>query len=114
MGEWNPFKLSDFEWEVLQLYIKYGYGDRKLYDTLFFCASLCDETALMTLQEFADKAVDHDNNLWKDKNVQTKETPEPSESTSEVCCTDCIYWPISMKYEPCRSYCVDHSRFIPK
>ena len=58
----------DFEWEVLQLYIKYGYGDCKLYNTLFFCANLTDETALMTLQEFADKAETFDGKLWKNKN----------------------------------------------
>ena len=36
MGEWNPYRLNDFEWEVLQLYIKYGYGEAKLYNTTFF------------------------------------------------------------------------------
>lgn len=67
MGEWNPYRLNDFEWEVLQVYLKYGYGDVKLYHTLFFCASLNDETALMTLSEFAEKAVDFDDVLWADK-----------------------------------------------
>lgn len=67
MGEWNPYRLNDFEWEVLEVYLKHGYGDCKLYNTLFFCANLNDETALLTLAEFAEKAVDWEDLRWMDK-----------------------------------------------
>ena len=67
MEEWTHFTINEFEWEVLQLYIKYGYGEIKLYDTSFFTSSLTDETALMTLKEFSEKAVDYENVLWSRK-----------------------------------------------
>lgn len=67
MGEWNPYRLNDFEWEVLKLYIKHGYGDVKLYNTSFFTSSLTDDTVCMTLKEFAEKAVDFDDVLWMEK-----------------------------------------------
>ena len=47
MEEWSPFTLNKFEWEVLKLYIEYGYGDVKLYNTSFFTSSLTDETVLL-------------------------------------------------------------------
>ena len=72
MGEWTPFMLNEFEWEVLQLYIKYGHGEVKLYNTSFFVSSLTDETALMTLQEFAEKAVDYENVLWSNKKQESE------------------------------------------
>lgn len=64
MGEWSPFTLSEFEWEVLKLYIKYGYGDVKLYDTTFFANNLTDETVCMTLKEFSFEAIGFDGLLW--------------------------------------------------
>ena len=67
MGEWNPLKLDDFTWDVLKVYIKHGYGDYKLYNTTFFSCQLSDETVCMTLQEFYDKAVDYEDNLWSEK-----------------------------------------------
>ena len=67
MGEWSPFTLNEFEWEVLKLYIKHGYGDVKLYNTSFFTSSLTDDTVCMTLKEFAEKAVDFDDVLWMEK-----------------------------------------------
>ena len=67
MGEWNPYRLNDFEWEVLQLYIKYGYGDAKLYNTTFFSCNMTDETVCLTLEEFAEKAVDWEDLRWMDK-----------------------------------------------
>ena len=67
MGEWNPLKLDDFTWDVLKVYIKHGYGDCKLYNTTFFSCQLSDETVCMTLQEFYNKAVDYEDNLWSEK-----------------------------------------------
>ena len=67
MGEWNPLKLDDFTWDVLKVYIKHGYGDYKLYNTTFFSCQLSDETVCMTLQEFYNKAVDYEDNLWSEK-----------------------------------------------
>ena len=69
MGEWSPYMLNEFEWEVLKLYIKHGHGDVKLYNTSFFTSSLTDETVLMTLQEFSDKAISYDGKFWNDKEV---------------------------------------------
>ena len=68
MGDWNPLKIDDFTWDVLKVYIKHGYGDYKLYNTTFFSCQLSDETVCMTLQEFYDKAVDYEDNLWSEKN----------------------------------------------
>lgn len=67
MGEWNPLKIDNFTWDVLKVYIKHGYGDYKLYNTTFFSCQLSDETVCMTLQEFYDKAVDYEDNLWSEK-----------------------------------------------
>ena len=67
MGEWSPFCLTDFEWEVLKIYLKFGYGERKLYNTTFFNCSLTDETVCMTLQEFAEKATTFEGELWMKK-----------------------------------------------
>ena len=67
MGEWNPLKIDDFTWDVLKVYIKHGYGDYKLYNTTFFSCQLSDETVCITLQEFYDKAVDYEDNLWSEK-----------------------------------------------
>lgn len=56
MGEWSPFELDIFEYEVLQLHLKYGLGYIKMYRSSFFKGKATDETALMTLEEFAKKA----------------------------------------------------------
>lgn len=69
MGEYNPFAISEFDWEVLKLYIKYGYGEFKLYNTSFFTASLTDESVLMTLNEFADKVTDYNGIPYKNKDL---------------------------------------------
>ena len=72
MGEWNPFSIDEFSWEVLKLYLKYGYGEVKLYDTTFFNHSLSDETVCLTLKQFAEKAMDYDDVLWSDKEALAK------------------------------------------
>lgn len=58
--------LDEFSWEVLQLYIKYGFGDMKLYHTSFF-ALLNDDIVLLTLNEYADRVVDYEGKLWRNK-----------------------------------------------
>lgn len=61
------YVLDEFGWAVLNTYIKYGYGKVKMYATSFFTCNLSDETACMTLNEFAEKAVDFKGILWRDK-----------------------------------------------
>lgn len=70
MGEWNPFEMDEFTWNVLQEYLKAGYGETKIYDTTFFSCHLTDETVCMTLYEFAINAVDYDGNLWCEKVIK--------------------------------------------
>lgn len=56
MGEWNPFVISKMDKEVLDIYIKYGFGCVKMYDVSYF-TNLSDETACLTLDEFAEKCI---------------------------------------------------------
>lgn len=67
MGEYNPFEIDEFTWDVLKAYIKHGFGDYKLYATTFFSYSLTDDTACKTLYEFYNEAVDYDGVLWCSK-----------------------------------------------
>lgn len=64
MDEYNPFKLNQFEWNILKEYLKNGNGNMKLYDTTFFTCNLTDETVCLTLEEFANMAQDYDGNYW--------------------------------------------------
>lgn len=66
MGEWTPYMLNKFEYEVLKLYIKYGHGETKLYNASFFTSSLTDETVMMTLNEFIQKVTDYGGTLWSE------------------------------------------------
>ena len=50
MGEWNPLKIDDFTWDVLNVNIKQEYCEYKLYNTTFFSFQLSDETVCMSLQ----------------------------------------------------------------
>ena len=61
MSEWSPYDLSDFTYDVLCLYIKYGYGCVKMYNTSFF-QSLDDESVLLTIEEFKDKVDEYRKN----------------------------------------------------
>lgn len=56
MEEWNPFKISKMDKEILDIFIKYGMGFMKMYDSTYF-HSLSDETACLTLEEFAEKCI---------------------------------------------------------
>jgi len=59
MGEWNAFKITKMDKEVLDIYLKYGYGFLKMYDALYF-TNLSDETACLTLEEFSEKCIIED------------------------------------------------------
>lgn len=67
MDEWNPFEIDEFSWDLLKVYMKHGYGAYRLYHTSAFSASLNDETAMLTIQEFYDRAVDYNGQLWSTK-----------------------------------------------
>jgi hypothetical protein len=69
MGEFNPFEIDEFTWDVLKVYIKYGYGGFKLYQTTFF-NNLTDETACLTLDEFYEKAVDFTGKFWTERSKE--------------------------------------------
>ena len=43
--------------EILDIFIKYGYGCMKMYDITYFHCNLSDETAYLTLNEFAEKSI---------------------------------------------------------
>ena len=58
MGEdYNKYFLDDFSYEVLECYLKYGYGDAKVYQTDFFMI-YDDEMACLTLNEYYEKATE--------------------------------------------------------
>lgn len=68
MGEdWNPFELDAFSWDLLKAYMKHGYGSVRLYHTSAFSTSLNDETAMLTIEEFYNRAVDYNGQLWSAK-----------------------------------------------
>lgn len=50
MEEWSPYDLDDFSYEILKIYIKYGYGIFKMYNQTFL--EINDETAMLTIEEF--------------------------------------------------------------
>lgn len=56
MEKWNAFKITKMDKEVLDIYLKHGFGFVKMYDASYF-TNLSDETACLTLKEFADKCV---------------------------------------------------------
>ena len=37
MGEWDPFKITPMDKEVLDVFLKYGLGCMKMYDKARFC-----------------------------------------------------------------------------
>ena len=38
MDEWNPFKITQMDKEILDIFIKYGYGCQKMYDSTYLTA----------------------------------------------------------------------------
>ena len=62
--EFDIFAISEFSWDVLKAHIKHGFGKMKMYQSSFFTTHLSDETACMTLLEFAENVVDYDDFPW--------------------------------------------------
>lgn len=62
MGEWSPYKLSTMDKEILEIYLKHGLGYMKMYDNAYFLPTLCDEIVLLTLEEFAEKCKEYEEN----------------------------------------------------
>lgn len=50
----EAFDLTPFEYEVLKLYLKYGYGQKYLYELPFFEDHYTSQTVLMTLMQFTN------------------------------------------------------------
>ena len=67
----NKFLLDDLSYDVLRSYVNYGYGDMKVYRSSFFMI-YDDEIAVMTLQEYYDKATE----ARKEFNVNASEIGE--------------------------------------
>lgn len=59
MGKWNAFKITKMNKEILDTYLKYGYGFLKMYDATYF-TNLSNETACLTLEEFSEKCIIED------------------------------------------------------
>lgn len=57
MEEWSPYRISKMDKEILDIFIKYGLGFMKMYNSTYFTTNLSDETACLTLEEFANKCV---------------------------------------------------------
>lgn len=54
--EYDPFEISSFTEDLLNVFINHGYGDMKMYESTCFMTHLTDDTACLTLQEFYDQA----------------------------------------------------------
>lgn len=67
--EYNVFEITAFEYDILKVYIKHGYGTVPLKDTTFFNPTgyIFEELNSYTVQEYYDNAIDADGNLWKEK-----------------------------------------------
>lgn len=61
MGEeYDAYNLTDFEFDVLECYIKHGFGEMKVWQTTFFtCVN--DEQIIMTLSQYYEKVLDYRN-----------------------------------------------------
>lgn len=100
MGDDNEkYLLSDFEFEVLETYIRYGFGKMKVYQTSFFTV-YDDEQVVLTLEEYylrckaargryankeaLDKAIKILDEILDSKTVYTDySTMKVSDSTAE-------------------------------
>lgn len=54
--EYSPYDVNDMTIAFLEIYIKFGYGANRLYET---CLSLTDDTAMLTVQEYYDKIMEY-------------------------------------------------------
>lgn len=61
MGEdYNIYDLDDFSFDVLECYIRHGFGNAKIWQTSFF--TICsDEMACMTLAQYYEKVLEARN-----------------------------------------------------
>lgn len=50
--EYSPYDVDDMTIAFLEVYIKFGYGDYKLYETWLY---ITDDTAMLTIQEYYNK-----------------------------------------------------------
>ena len=50
----SEFDVGDFTFAVLEVHIKYGYGNIKIYESTFFNA-YSDDVAIMTLSEYYEE-----------------------------------------------------------
>lgn len=58
MGEdYNIYRLDDFNFDILECYIKHGFGNVKIWQTSFFTIH-SDEMACMTLAQYYNKVVE--------------------------------------------------------
>ena len=61
MGEdYNIYYLDDFSFDVLECYIKHGFGNAKIWQTNFFTID-SDEMACMTLAQYYEKVLEARN-----------------------------------------------------
>lgn len=61
MGEdYNFYYLDDFSFDVLECYIRHGFGNAKIWQTSFFTI-YSDEMACMTLTQYYEKVVEARN-----------------------------------------------------
>ena len=66
MGEdYNIYYLDDFSFDVLECYIKHGFGNAKIWQTNFFIMD-SDEMACMTLAQFYEKVLEARNSEKED------------------------------------------------
>jgi hypothetical protein len=70
MCEFNPFKVSELIWDIIQVYLNHGFENVQLYDLIILAPHYTDETVCMTLGEFAEKAIDYDDMLWCGKELR--------------------------------------------
>lgn len=69
MGEdYNVYYLDDFSFDVLECYIRHGFGDMKIWQTTFFTIDN-DEMACMTLAQYYEKVLEARNieQEWQDE-----------------------------------------------
>lgn len=54
--EYSPYNVDDMTIAFLEVYIKFGYGDNRLYETWLV---LTDDTAMLTIQEYYNKIMEY-------------------------------------------------------
>ena len=49
---WSPFDLTDFEYDILKVYLKHRRYDMYMYEVPFFENHYTPQTILMTISQF--------------------------------------------------------------